>query len=154
MVGRQNGGLKCLQELELRECSLLGLASVFEVFTLLRVLYLDGCIWPYQITWRTSNHLRYCTYVVSRIFSLFRYCPSHSRNCPSLFAQISSLFQYCPRHSRYCPSIAWISILCQYSPSPSRNCPLIIARISSLFRYFPSHSRNCPFIIARISSLF
>ncbi|XP_048559957.1 putative disease resistance RPP13-like protein 1 isoform X2 [Triticum urartu] len=44
MVGRQNGGLKCLQVLKLWKCSL-GPAPVFEVFTLLRVLSLSACIW-------------------------------------------------------------------------------------------------------------
>ncbi|XP_047083349.1 putative disease resistance RPP13-like protein 1 [Lolium rigidum] len=45
MVGRQNGGPNRLQVLDLRECSLLGLAPVFEVFTQLRVLSLEGCDW-------------------------------------------------------------------------------------------------------------
>nr|UBY07409.1 NBS-LRR disease resistance protein [Dasypyrum villosum] len=44
MVGRQNGGLKCLQVLKLWKCSL-GLAPVFEVFTRLRVLSLEACNW-------------------------------------------------------------------------------------------------------------
>ncbi|KAM0845351.1 hypothetical protein ACQ4PT_056434 [Festuca glaucescens] len=45
MVGRQNGGPNRLQVLDLRGCSLLGLAPVFEVFTQLRVLSLRGCDW-------------------------------------------------------------------------------------------------------------
>jgi hypothetical protein len=45
MVGRKNGGPNRLQVLDLRGCSLLGLAPVFEVFTELRVLSLRGCDW-------------------------------------------------------------------------------------------------------------